>query len=300
MIGWFAPEAHGAVDAWTNRFPNRFVFQWHVVDALESAAKNIERREHLLAQAFESGQLAHATSVGAAISGMAARFATGDDALAVLVRQRQDAAAYWEKLDKALVDAASRPPEARDQETEHHLQAEIAAISESLHTVDMRLQEDFPQFAELTTPRPLPLDDLQHLLAEDEALITYHLWPGTSFVFAVRRNSAAVHRIDLGEKDFAEAIADLRAGLDPSGVRSLADVPAFDRTTAFKLYQRLFAPLEDTLSGVRHVFIVPGGALQSLPLGVLVTEEPQGEFSGFSGYRRLSVVKTFGTSARVF
>ena len=32
--------------------------------------------------------------------------------------------------------------------------------------------------------------------------------------------------------------------------------------------------------------MVPDGALQSLPLGVLVTKESQGEFTDFSGYRQ--------------
>jgi CHAT domain-containing protein len=40
------------------------------------------------------------------------------------------------------------------------------------------------------------------------------------------------------------------------------------------------------LKGARHVFVVPDGALQSLPLGVLLSEAPKGEIKSFSGYRR--------------
>ncbi len=40
------------------------------------------------------------------------------------------------------------------------------------------------------------------------------------------------------------------------------------------------------LDGARHVFVVPDDALQSLPLGVLLTEEPQGAFEDFAGYRQ--------------
>ena len=38
---------------------------------------------------------------------------------------------------------------------------------------------------------------------------------------------------------------------------------------------------------MRHVFVVPDGALQSLPLGVLVTEKQQGEITDFAGYRQV-------------
>ncbi len=41
---------------------------------------------------------------------------------------------------------------------------------------------------------------------------------------------------------------------------------------AYELYQKLFEPVEQMLGGARHVFIVPDGPLQSLPLGVLVTK----------------------------
>ena len=61
----------------------------------------------------------------------------------------------------------------------------------------------------------------------------------------------------------------------------------FDTTKAFELYQNLFKPAEPLLDGVRHVFVVPDGALQSLPLGVLVTKESQGAFTDFSGYRHV-------------
>ena len=66
----------------------------------------------------------------------------------------------------------------------------------------------------------------------------------------------------------------------------LADIPSFDTTKAFELYQKLFEPVEDLLDGARHLFVVPDGALQSLPLGVLVTKESQGDFMDFSGYRQ--------------
>ena len=265
----------------------RSVFLWHMADSLELAGYNPERREQLIAESFESGQLAHATSVGTAISKMAARFAAGDDALARLVRERQESAAHWEQLDADLIEAASRPPEKRDMEEEESLRAAVEALSARLKETDKRLQNEFPEFTELAIQQPVRLIDLQKLLAEDEALVSYHLWSVRSFVFAIRRNLFEAYEFELGEKEVADAVTALRAGLDPTGVRTLADVPPFDRTTAFNLYQRLFTPLASVLNGVRHVFVVPDGALQSLPLGVLVTEEPQGDFTEFSGYRQV-------------
>jgi len=82
---------------------------------LENPIDDPSVRGALTGEGFEAGQLANATAAGAAISRMAARFAAGDDALARLVRERQDATERWRKLDGTLVQAVSRPPGERDQ-----------------------------------------------------------------------------------------------------------------------------------------------------------------------------------------
>ena len=117
--------------------------------------------------------------------------------------------------------------------------------------------------------------------------MTYLVWVDRSFVFVVRRDRALARQITLGAKELGEAVTALRKGLDPIGVRTLADIPPFDTTRAFQLYRKLFQPVEHLLEGARHVFVVPDGALQSLPLGVLVTEKPQGSFTDFAGYRHV-------------
>jgi CHAT domain-containing protein len=89
--------------------------------------------------------------------------------------------------------------------------------------------------------------------------------------------------------DLEDAVKGLRAGLDPSaaGVSTIADIPAFDTARAFALYGRIFAAAEPMLQGIRHLFVIPDGALQSLPLGVLTTDKPEGGFTDFSGYRQV-------------
>ena len=69
--------------------------------------------------------------------------------------------------------------------------------------------------------------------------------------------------------------------------RGLGDIQRFDVDEALALYEQIFAPAESMLEGARHVFVVPDGALQSLPLGVLVTEEPKGRVRRMSDYREV-------------
>ncbi|MCH7943202.1 MAG: CHAT domain-containing protein, partial [Proteobacteria bacterium] len=100
----------------------------------------------------------------------------------------------------------------------------------------------------------------------------------------IRRDDAAFHRLDIGRQDLDDAVTFVRAGLDQSGVGSLGDIRRFDVDEAVAICQQIFAPAEPMLEGARHVFVVPDGALQSLPLGVLVTEKPEGRVREFSAY----------------
>ena len=251
------------------------------------SAKNAARRLDLVAEAFESGQLAQTTGAASAISRMAARFAAGDDALAALVRKRQNASERWLQLDKALTTAVGRQISDRDKSKEAVLRREQAETKIAIKEIDRRLETAFPQFAELTSPKPIPLAELQKLLGEDEALITYFIWGYSSHVFVITRDKAIAERLEVEAEDLRDAVGNLRQSLNLAGVRQLSDIRPFNRTNAFDLYQKLFKPAEPLLEGVRHIFVVPDGPLQSLPLGVLVTEEPQGSFEDFGGYRQV-------------
>lgn len=94
--------------------PVTSIFRNHVAFADLYAVMQPDQRAALWGEAFEAGQLARATGTAAAVSRMAARFATGGGALARAVREQQKLVARWRDLDAALDAAVSRPPEERN------------------------------------------------------------------------------------------------------------------------------------------------------------------------------------------
>jgi tetratricopeptide (TPR) repeat protein len=238
-------------------------------------------------ESFEAGQLANVTSAGSAISRMAARFAAGDDDLAKLVRSRQDAVNGWQALDKKLVKTFSRPPGKRNNALEENLRNQLKVLDQRIGDTGQQLSKRFPEYTALTSREPVTMVKAQSLLSADEALISYLTGDEASYLWVLRKDSSAFHRIEMKGSEVTAAVKEIRGSLDPSGVTKLSDVKPFDTTKAYELYEKLFAPAEKHLEGVRHVMVVPNGALQSLPLGVLVTEKPQGSFTDFSGYRQV-------------
>ena len=265
----------------------RFIFMSHIAYAAAAADKEPEKRAALTAEAFEVSQLARATSVGAAVAGMSARFAARDNALAKTVRRYQDATKRWQWLDKKLIDAVSQPPDRRNETAERGFRTQLENVDGELKGLDERLIREFPEYAELASPKPIPLEDASKLLGPDEALLAWLTSDNETFLWVVRSDLVTMKRLDIGRGALTQAVDQLRDGLDPVGVERLSDIPAFDTFQAFDLYQKFFAPAEPLLDGVSHIFVIPDGALQSLPLAVLVAEKPQEESIDFADYHQV-------------
>jgi CHAT domain-containing protein len=245
-----------------------------------SAAPDLE------AEAFGVLQLGYATAAAEAIGRMAARFATGEGALANLVRRREDAVERWRWANHQLAGRLASSTSTASQPLE--LASQIVALEKEVAQLDREIATDAPQYQELIGAPTITLGDAQRLLRPNEALMAFMVGADATHLWVLRSDRAKHHRIEgLGREALEKAVANLRLSLDPIGVRTLEDIPAFDTTRAFQLYQMLFQPAGSLLKGVRHVFVVPDGALQSLPLGVLVTEKPQGSFTDFAGYRHV-------------
>ena len=74
---------------------------------IDAVAAQDRRLDDAAERSFRVAQLAQSSSAGEAVAGMAARFAAGGDALAAVVRERQDTADRWRRLDASVVTAVS-------------------------------------------------------------------------------------------------------------------------------------------------------------------------------------------------
>jgi len=221
---------------------------------------------------FKAAQLASASSTAQAVAGMSARFASGTDALAGAVRERQDLAKGWQTLDTAILKAVSKPPSERDAEAEKQLRASLDDTSKKLDALDARIAKEFPEYAELSNPKPLSAEAAQALLAPGEALLIYLSADDVTWLWVLRRDRIAVRGIEIGAAALAHEVAALRGALDPDRNPDFAPFPAKD---AYAIYQKLLGPALPLLDGVKNLLVVPDGALESLPLGVLVTKPPE-------------------------
>ena len=249
------------------------------------------------AEGFVLAQWALQTGAADALAQMGVRFAKGAGPLSVLVRERQDLIGQRQGEDKRLLAAVGRA----DAKATDFSRTAIAGLDGKLAAIDARLAAEFPEYAQLSIPRPLSIALVQSLLGEDEVLVAFLDVAGfgnlseETLAWAVTKAEVRWTSIPLGTLALAERVARLRCGLDREGqwtwvtehqrweanaehCRALKrdglasnEALPFDLRAAHELYASLLAPFADLTNGKR-LFIVPSGPLTSLPFTVLVTE----------------------------
>ena len=142
-----------------------------------------------------------------------------------------------------------------------------------------RYASNFLNYTELTNPRPISLQTVQKLLTPEEALLLQITGETGTFVFLVRQNDVKLAHTDMNKKDLDRSVASLRKGL-------VAHRPPFDTAAAHYLYQNLILPFESNLKGIRNIIAVVDGAMQTLPLSVLLVS-PAAPPESSSNFQRL-------------
>jgi CHAT domain-containing protein/tetratricopeptide (TPR) repeat protein len=275
---------------------------------LIQAAFNAGAADPALAdEGFLAAQRALETEAAAALSQLAARFASRAPAFAELVRERQDLTQEFAERDKLLIAAVANSPERRDPAAETTLRSRIAEIDARLDAIDQALGAQFPDYAALAKPSPLSIPEVQALLAPDEVLVqlidlqSVSGIPETGFAWFVTKTDARWVRLPIGTAGLERAVATLRCGLDFSNWTDAASWPdapedakrrrteqigrrerckkltgvevsdrqtlPFDRTKAHELYEALFGQAADLLVKSDGT----GKALLVVPSGSLTT-----------------------------
>jgi CHAT domain-containing protein len=285
VIAHSAVEAAGRRDAPTgaDEVQQRAAyFRLYLAELALAARDGREPRAVLGGEAIESAQWASQSSTAVALQQTSARFAAGDDTLSVLVRENQDLSAYLRQRDKALTAALARPQGQQDATELETLRRALAETETRLATNTARLEREFPGYAALVSPRPLPAAEVQQLLSSDEALVMFLADSDQTYVFALTRDRFEWQTIPIGSDALTKKVAAFRRGLNLDelshqieAMNSGGKPPTlFDLAQANELYATLLGPVESLIKDKKQLLVVPSGALTALPFHLLLTDKP--------------------------
>src|SRR5262249_9216394 len=154
------------------------------------------------------------------------RFAVGNSELAQLVRKDQDLTAESNRLDKSIIAAISKPSAERNASAEEQIRKRIDEIKTERDKLQDDFNQRFPDYVALSEPQPLTIEQIQALLADDEALVTVDL-DKKSYVWVITKDRAEWKKLAFDAEGASKLVEILRTGLDPNSPKPL------DRTVAY-------------------------------------------------------------------
>jgi CHAT domain-containing protein len=265
-------------------------FRLHLANLADAARKDPASAPVLGREALEMAQWAAQSSAAAALQQMSARLVPDSSTFAALVRENQDLDATLRNRNQTLVAALSRVQNQQSQASTDALRGEIAGIEEKMGANRASLEKALPEYAALTSPKPLGVEEIQKLLGPEEALVFIFAGDEESHLFALTQTGFDWRLIPLPGAALTQKVAAFRRGLDLDALRKSlqSDNPQlFDLGLSNDLYATLLGPVEPLVKGKKQLLIVPTGALTALPFHLLVTEKPtsQPSINGLAAYR---------------
>jgi CHAT domain-containing protein/tetratricopeptide (TPR) repeat protein len=227
-------------------------------------------------------------SVQRALSASGARASINDPALAELVRKEQDLGKQIGAQLGLLNNILALPSDERDSQGIRGINASIEKLRSERDQARGEINRRFPAYADLVDPRPPSVVQIQAILAQGEAMLSFYFGRDASFVWAVPKEGAvAFAEIKTTAAEIQSKVRKLRQALEPQAAM-ISDIPPFDVKLGYELYSLLLQGVESGWKKSKSLIVVTNGALGLLPLSLLPTapaEIDTGDDPLFSSYR---------------
>ena len=242
----------------------------YFVTTMQLAESDPTRRDQLLGELFAVLQDVQKGKESSISSRSLMRLTESDPRALSLIRYLQDAERNRDQMRLALAAEANKPLEARDAEREHWLADQFHASVTQMERLNAALAQGFAEYRQSSGRGWIPLKAFQSLMRPGEVFVSYAFGDNSGLVLAISANSINVRQLKISASELAETIGELRGGVIVRDGR----VGNYDLKLAYRLYRVLLSPIQDDLDQANRLFVATSGALASLPLSALVTQDP--------------------------
>ena len=144
-----------------------------------------------------------------------------------------------------------------------------------------KIKDQFGSYYHLTSADPLSLKQIQdQVLGANQTLIEYIIGREKTSVFVVKSDSIYYVELDISETDLEDMISQLSPLFQRSNILKTGKKPdifnaqlaSFSISSAYKLYQQLFLPLEKIIANDSDLIIIPDDLLFYIPFEMFVVD----------------------------
>lgn len=184
---------------------------------------------------------------------------------------------------KVLNDFLSKGGE--DVRYRDSLDNEIFALSRSLDSIFLHLENNYPEYYQLKYDLSVATtDEVASFLGNEETLIEYVLTEDRLFAFAISKEEVFYHQSKV-DSSFFNQLKELRTAISGSHLRMTTREQEVSRKSyianAYSLYQQLLQPIIEKLGDKKDLIIIPDGLLNYVPFEALLTADAEAPYDTY-------------------
>ena len=237
----------------------------------QAIVKNPVDSVKLSSEMFDAFQLIETTETSKMLAEAFARLSAGSGGVRSVLRNMQDAQEKLKRLNVQLDFEENKPAAAQDPKAIDELKKQVADTLAKEKDAEGAVMAASPEYAQIVHA-DTSVASIQQLLHPGEALLSYFVGGQQSYAVLIERSTAKAYAIADGEDGLSTKIHALRKTIEPDEKAAQFQLPVFDVVGAHKLYETLLGPIDSDIDHLKKLIVVPSGALNALPLEVLVTD----------------------------
>ena len=228
-------------------------------------------------------QIPQLKSTSSAIAQTVNRLTSKDVGLQKLLKQRQDHL----KALSAVESRTQRMLEKHGAASEYkQLVDKQRRLRDRVNGIDNQLKEKYPDVQGILRPEPVDTEILQANLSDKEAVFLQFTTSTETWLALICHDESYFRQSTLDRESLGSLVERVRSAMDGKPFED-GSFSRFDIDAAYQLYENTIGVFHEELSDIEHLNVVMDGALQRLPVGLLLTDLPKRHPSRITGFTRL-------------
>jgi CHAT domain-containing protein len=244
--------------------------------AMQTVQEDPTRRREMGARIFRAAQIIRQSITARTVAGAAALLGQGEGAASEAVRAWRDANEHYASL-KALQVLQLRDPLSQADQA-RTLALSVAEAKADVDRLRARRDQIAPEYQSAISA-PVGLEEVQAQLRPGEALVQVLAGAPRSFLLIIDHEDIHYRVIPVTGDQIAVLVQVLRGGVE---ARAGQTAPQFPAPLAYQMFNLLFPGEKNRLLSYKTLVFSTTGALQSLPLDLLVTQPPGPGWQNFA------------------
>ena len=145
-------------------------------------------------------------------------------------------------------------------------------IDDQLKNLEKKIKTKVPSYFKKIKPDGSSLKEIQKNLNQKQALVEYFFFEDKFFVIIVKKDDHKIFKIRENIKDLENSAKTLRQSI---GINDQGSLNKFDTFEGYKLYEKLFLPIENYIKQQSEIIIIPNKFLKNIPLHLLPTNKTE-------------------------